>query len=417
MAIATGAFGDSFDANRERTFTRRECAELLIEAGAIVTPAVFEGIIQARARGLLQLFHENGLLPRTLRFFAARGDIDAVRASLATDQSANDATTVTEAFLCACRFQHEAIALLLLERSVALDAELEKQVDDFGGRSAFTKYLIEHGAQYIAHGLPRMFLMHRVMRAIVDGDLAAFVQDLQRDPWLRSEDALEFQVDLVQRATMRDRAEFIIALLDLDPALLRHQPPPHSQVFEFALTYARTHLIPILTRVWPLPDDLPHAAGIGDLAGVKRWFDESGAPALGDLDRHFPCNDPRTLGHLHWHPPTAQHVLDTALAYSVINRHFDVADFLLARGADINTNWGSHEPASILHELVGQVGTGENPGNYESMQFLIDRGIDLTIEDYRWQSTAQGWARYAANDETMAQWLADAQHQREQGAR
>jgi ankyrin repeat protein len=45
-------------------------------------------------------------------------------------------------------------------------------------------------------------------------------------------------------------------------------------------------------------------------------------------------------------------VLDVALAYSVINRHFDVADFLLERGADINTNWNSHEPASILHHLV-----------------------------------------------------------------
>ena len=41
-----------------------------------------------------------------------------------------------------------------------------------------------------------------------------------------------------------------------------------------------------------------------------------------------------------------------ALAFAVINRHFDVADFLLEHGADINTNWNSHEPASILHHLV-----------------------------------------------------------------
>ncbi len=39
------------------------------------------------------------------------------------------------------------------------------------------------------------------------------------------------------------------------------------------------------------------------------------------------------------------------------------------------------------------------------MQFLIDRGIDMTIRDYRWGATAQGWAYYAANDEKMAQWL------------
>jgi hypothetical protein len=47
------------------------------------------------------------------------------------------------------------------------------------------------------------------------------------------------------------------------------------------------------------------------------------------------------------------------------------------------------------------------------MRFLIDRGIDMTIKDYRWNATAQGWARHAANDEKMAQWLEEAERQRE----
>jgi ankyrin repeat protein len=106
-----------------------------------------------------------------------------------------------------------------------------------------------------------------------------------------------------------------------------------------------------------------------------------------------------------------QQVLDTALAWAVINRHFEVADFLLEHRADINTNWNSHEPASILHHLVFL------PNSYESMQFLIDRGIDMTIKDYRWNSNAAGWARYGNNDEKMAQWLEEAERQREQGAR
>ena len=157
---------------------------------------------------------------------------------------------------------------------------------------------------------------------------------------------------------------------------------------------------------------LAHAAGMGDLARVKQWFDESsGAPALGDLGHHFPYNSHTSMDY-HWSASRMQVVLDSALAFAVINRHFDVADVLLAHGADINTRWGSHEPASILHELVGQVGTGENPANYESMRFLIDRGIDLTIEDYRWHATAEGWARYAARDEKMAEWLAEAARQR-----
>ncbi|SPF41077.1 hypothetical protein SBA4_2620012 [Candidatus Sulfopaludibacter sp. SbA4] len=105
-----------------------------------------------------------------------------------------------------------------------------------------------------------------------------------------------------------------------------------------------------------------------------------------------------------------QQVLDTALAWAVINNHFEAVDFLLGRGADINTNWSSHEPASILHELVFHK-------NYEAMQFVIERGIDMTIVDYRWGGTAQGWAYHAAKDEKMAQWLGEAQQRREQASR
>lgn len=410
LGLATSAFGDSFDPKREEIFTRAACAEALIDAGAVVLPAVFKGLVESRTRGLLQLFHRKGLLPPTLEFLAALGDIDAVRALLG--EVGNDRRVIEEALLNACRFEHEAAAAVILERYLALDPALGTQIDDFGGPREFIKHLILHGSENFEHGPRRMLLMHHLPRAIDAGDLTAFVSGLQRDPWLLGEACLEFQAGLIQRATFRDRQEFIIALLDLDPALLRRQPPGSSPIVP-AMTYARTHLVPLLTRVWPLPDDLPHAAGMGHLSRVKRWFDPSGALALGDLSNHFPCNDPRTRAMLRWGAPSPPQALDTALAWAVINRHFDVAEFLLEHGADINTNWSSHEPASILHELIGQVGTGENPANYESMQFLIDRGIHLTIEDYRWKATPRGWAVYAAKDEKMAEWLAAAE--RKQG--
>jgi hypothetical protein len=42
----------------------------------------------------------------------------------------------------------------------------------------------------------------------------------------------------------------------------------------------------------------------------------------------------------------------------------------------------------------------------------------MTIRDYRWNGTPAGWARHAANDDRkMAQWLEEAERQREQGAR
>jgi hypothetical protein len=132
--------------------------------------------------------------------------------------------------------------------------------------------------------------MEQVSRAVVDGDLTAFVRGLQRESWLLGDAWVEFQAGLIGGATLNNREEYIVALLDLDPAHLRRQPPPQSQAIEFAFTYGNTHLIPLLTRIWPLPNDLPHAAGMGDLSRVKQWFDESGAPALGDVENHYPCS-------------------------------------------------------------------------------------------------------------------------------
>jgi len=413
LEMATGAYGDAFGAEREHWFTRAASAELLIEKGAVILPRVADGILQSRAVGLLHLFERKGLLPRTLMFRVALGQLDAVRALLA--EKAYDLTALNDAFICACRFEQEAVASVLLERTIALDPGLGRRIDDTTGRMVFVRFFIERQSLDFDHsragGLWRVFVIGHVVRSLHDKDLASFVNTLQRERWLLGDDYAWFQNDLIGKATLDiDRIAFVGALFDLDPAIL-HLKPPSSEAIASALTYGATDLIPLLTRIWPLPDDLPHAAGTGNLARVKQWFDASGKPALGDLSRHYPSTSPHARQHddLHWGAPAAQHVLDTALALSVINRHFDVADFLLAHGANINTDWNSHEPASILHHLVFL------PNPYESMQYLIDRGIDMTIKDYRWNSTPTGWARYGNSDEQMAQWLEDAERRREAG--
>ena len=412
LGMATGAYSDSFDPARERVFTRATCAEFLIDAGAVVAPPILDGLISSRTKGLLDLFYRKGLLPRSLKFLAALGDVNDVRARL--DMNGDDLAAVNDAFMVACHLQHPAAAALLLDRSITLDAELERKIDSGPGRSAFVQYIIaESGTLAFTNADPsgpwQAFVMRQVARAVNNGDLTSFVEGLRREAWMLADACVRFQAGLIERAVLRDRAAFITALLDLEPALLRRRVPPPSQAIEFALVYAKPHLLPILLRIWPMPDDLPHAAGCGDLARVKRWFDAAGKPALGGLANHAPASSvhPREP---EWGEVGVQQVLDTALAWAVINNHFEIADFLLGHGADINTNWSSHEPASIMHELA------HFHKNYEAMQFLIDRGIDLKIVDYRWGATAQGWARYAANDERMAQWLGQEQQRREQAS-
>jgi hypothetical protein len=360
---------------------------------------------------LIDLFRRRGLLPQSLKFLAALGDIDGVRAHLET--TADDIAVVNEAFMYACHFEHATVAAMLLDRAITLDHELGSRIDRGPGRFAFAQYFIGN-IPAVRDPEPfkpwEAFVHQQVVQAMDDGDLTSFVDLLRREARLLSDAHVKFQVDLIELkivAGLEDREDFLKAFLGLDPAVLHRPVPPPSRVYVHAFTYAKAHLVPILMRIWPLPDDLPHAAGNGDFAGVRKWFDATGKPALGDLANHFPAKDDWIRGNLGWGEPGVQQVLDTALAWAVMNNHFEIADFLLEHGADVNTNWCSHEAASILHELVWYK-------NYEAMQFLIDHGIDMTILDYRWHATAEGWAAVAAKDEKLARFLREAKQRREQ---
>jgi Ankyrin repeats (3 copies) len=394
LGFATGSFGDSGDPYREKMFTRIECAEFLLDAGAPVEPAIWEGAMKARAKGLLQLLSRKRLLPRTLDVLAALGDENGLRECLAE----SDAATVTHAFLTACGFQHKSVAALLLNRLIEFDPALGERVEKWRGRSGFIDYLSEHP---VVHGSPwQTVVIHELEAAMRGNNLEEFNRWLKREPDLLGESDV---VGLIENAAYTDRGHFIARLMEFHPALKVKRP--RSSALEFALEYGNAHLIPLLIQIWPLPDDLPHAAGLGDLARVRGWFDEAGRPRLGSLSQHHPINNPAWLRNLHWMPPNAQHILDVALAWACVNRQFEIADFLLEHGANINTDWSTHEPASILHECAVHA-------NYEAAQFLIDRGIDITIRDYRWNATAEGWAYHAAKDKDMAEFLARAESAR-----
>jgi len=403
---------DCSDPERESMYNRPLAAEILIDAGATVDRSTWEYVIHTGAAGMLHLLAQKNALPLTLPVLAALGDAEAIRARIDESRARDDTEgpderiVIGRALMNACRFRHVGIASLLLERSVALDPDLGRRIDRWQGRQEFVEFLIQHQASW-ATEVPETtpweaFVIRQLTSALDGNDLPAFRRWLQDEPWLLQPSFVNVQIILIQRASWQDREPFITALLEYDPALIRTETPPPAHALEFALDYGNAHLLPVLTRIWPLPDDLPHAAGTGNAAGVARWFNEKGEAVLGSLAHHYTGSDPNfKRADLGWGPPTTQQVLDVALAWACVNRHFEVASFLLEHGADINTNWSTHEPASILHECAIH-------GNEEAVRFLIDHGADLRIKDHRYQSTAEGWARHAARNERMADLLAAA---------
>jgi ankyrin repeat protein len=70
-----------------------------------------------------------------------------------------------------------------------------------------------------------------------------------------------------------------------------------------------------------------------------------------------------------------------------MNEHLEIATYLVDRGADINGDWSLHEPATILHHVAFT-------GKLKVVQFLVERGADLSIRDLRYDSDALDWASY-----------------------
>ncbi len=402
---------DVSNPEREKLFTRPEAAEILIDAGVRVQPSTWEYLIFTGASTMLHTLARKGALPQLLPILAALGDDDAVQAALDEQENAHDKTVIARAVTSAARFRHRAITMRLVNRAIELDPELGRRIDRWKDRDAFVDFLIEHHASWDTERpeatLWQSFVIRQLTFAQDNNDIAAFRQWLAEESWVLEPPFVHLQIKWIDRAAYgKHKDAFIAALLERNTGLLRAASNDRSTPVTTALAYGNGHLVPMLTRVWPLPDDLPHAAGTGNAAAVARWFDDDGKPALGSLKNHYPGSDPRfPWGDMHWDGPTVQRVLDVAFAWAAHNHHFAIAELLLKRGANINTTYSTHEPASPLHEAAIS-------GNEPAVRFLIDHGVDLDVRDYRYQSTAEGWARYGANDEHMAGLLASASAER-----
>ncbi|MGA7804845.1 hypothetical protein [Bradyrhizobium sp.] len=85
--------------------------------------------------------------------------------------------------------------------------------------SAQNEYFIEHRTPCAIDAGPwKGFVIERITRTIHDDDLAAFVGQLQRAPWLLGDDWVAVQNRLIELASANDRGKFIAAFLDLETA-------------------------------------------------------------------------------------------------------------------------------------------------------------------------------------------------------
>lgn len=141
--------------------------------------------------------------------------------------------------------------------------------------------------------------------------------------------------------------------------------------------------------------DLRFAAGLGELDVVKNWFDadgslKRGAGALADPygqelkqrgQSPFRCER------------TRPNILSQALCFACVHNQLEVANFLLAQGADINAIVpGLDMKATVLHRVATADGRFSPSQIEAAIRFLLDRGANPAIRDEVYRSTPIGSA-------------------------
>jgi hypothetical protein len=138
---------------------------------------------------------------------------------------------------------------------------------------------------------------------------------------------------------------------------------------------------------------------------VKDWFTADGAlkPGAGALV------DPYAFEHkLRGQSPfrcerTRANILSQALHFACANARLEVAEFLLARGADLDAIVpGLDSRATVLHLLASmEAGRGRTRDNaHRVVRFLAAQGADLDARDEVFRSTPLGWAQFLRRHET-----------------
>lgn len=137
--------------------------------------------------------------------------------------------------------------------------------------------------------------------------------------------------------------------------------------------------------------DIRYAAALGEIDTLRSFFHDDGRLAERALRltwREVPDSVSADLD-----------ALNLGLSYAAFWNQVEAADFLLDRGADVNsqpTGFYFHEDrgSSALHRAA-------DAGRLEMVRLLLDRGANPTQQATQWGGTPRDWTRYADHTEVQ----------------
>ena len=399
----------NFVGDKPEFWSTLECAETLINHGAQVEASFCTRAIHTADVPMVDMIHLHGKLPPCLRTSATIGKVREIKtwfnqgelkpdaappADWSSDkydplhgQMITDELLLADAFRYACRLGRKCAAGFLLEKAMVIDAKFAGQIGGWG-KKEFLDYMIVHRGSVCVPGSTTIWELAQVvkmMQAVEEDNLEDFQQVLRDEPSLLSQRHLRRQIDFLELAAYSDGYKFAKALLDAGACVADVDPRPESNAMVYAIDYGNRQMIELLWNLWQPAENLPTAAGIGNTKKVRSFFDNQGK-----LKQHAALVYPEGEGI-----EASDRVLVRALALACMNEHLEIATYLVDRGADINGEWSLHEPATILHHIAFT-------GKLKVVQFLVERGADLSIRDLRYDSDALGWASYNGQKKVVA---------------
>jgi ankyrin repeat protein len=157
--------------------------------------------------------------------------------------------------------------------------------------------------------------------------------------------------------------------------------------------------------------DVRFAAGLGKMDVVKSFFNAGGSlkPGAGALADPFGLERKHRGESAFWCERTRGNILSQALYFACIHNELEVAEFLLAQGADINAIVpGLDIKATVLHRVaaLGIIGDDRSSAApIESraaiIQFLLERGASLSARDGEYHTTPVAWAHYCGRHDVF----------------